>query len=195
MAQYRVLTAGILDTGTRFQRPRQTLPSQVSMDSPAIDVMTDLTCVTAESVSANVSADDAEEKMIASGIRLLFVTNQLNEVIGIVTSKDVSDERILSLIKEDARTTRKDLIVRDIMTPQHKIEILEMGDVATSRVGDIVVTLKRMGRQHALVVDRDGAGKQTIRGLLSTTQIGRQLGELIDTAEVAGNFANLTRTG
>ena len=133
--------------------------------------------------------------MIAGGIRLLFLTNQLNEVIGIVTAKDLSDERILSLIKESAKTTRKDLIVRDIMTPQHKIEILEMGDVATSRVGDIVATLKRMGRQHALVVDRDPAGKQTIRGLLSTTQIGRQLGEAIDTAEVAGSFANLTRTG
>ncbi len=195
MSQYRVLTAGILDTGTRFQRPRQTLPNHVTMDSPTMDVMTDLSQVTAEAVSANIPVDDAEERMIASGIRLLFVTNQLNEVIGIVTSKDLSGERILSLIKEDARTTRKDLIVRDIMTPQHKIEVLEMGDVATSCVGDIVVTLKRMGRQHALVVDRNADGKQTIRGLLSTSQIGRQLGEAIDTAEVAGSFANLTRTG
>ena len=70
-----------------------------------------------------------------------------------------------------------------------------MGDVAISRVGDIVATLKRMGRQHALVVDRSGEGKQTIRGLLSTTQIGRQLGESIDTTDIAGNFANLAHTG
>lgn len=194
MSQFRVLTAGALDTGTCFQRPRQTLPDHVSLESPAIDVMTDLSRVTAESVSANVSVDDSEEKMIAAGVRLLFVTNQLNHVIGIVTSRDLSGERILSHIN-DSQTARKDLIVRDIMTPQHKIEVLEMGDVATARVGDIVATLKRMGRQHALVVDRNASGQQYIRGLLSTSQIGLQLGESIDTAEIAGNFADLTRTG
>ena len=194
MSQFRALVAGTLDTGTRYQRPRQSLPGRVSLDSPAIDVMTDLTLVAAESVSPNASVDDAEEQMIASGVRLLFVTSPLNQVIGIVTAKDFSGERILSLINE-SNSVRKDLIVRDIMTPQHHVEVLEMGDVATARVGDIVATLKRMGRQHALVVDRDPEGQQTIRGLLSTTQIGRQLGVDIDSTHVAGNFAELARTG
>ncbi len=194
MSQFRALDAATLDTGTRFQRPRQSLPGHVSLESPAIDIMTDLTLVAAESVSPNVGVDDAEEQMIASGVRLLFVTSPLNQVIGIVTAKDFSGERILSLINE-TNTARKDLIVRDIMTPQHRIEVLEMGDVATARVGDIIATLKRMGRQHALVVDRDREGHQTIRGLLSTTQIGRQLGVDIDTTDVAGSFAELARSG
>lgn len=193
MMQYHALEAGTLDAGVTFKRPRQALPDQVTLDSPAIDVMTDLSQVTAESVSANISAIDAEQTMIASGIRLLFVTNQLNEIIGIVTSKDVSGERLMRLMT-DSRTPRKDLIVRDIMTSQHKIEVLELGDVATSRVGDIVATLKRMGRQHALVVERDADGQQSIRGVLSTSQIGRQLGEDIDTRDIAGNFANLATT-
>ncbi|MBT8430582.1 MAG: CBS domain-containing protein [Gammaproteobacteria bacterium] len=194
MSQFRILNAGALDTATGFQRPRQNLPEQVSLDSPALDVMTDLSKVTAEAVSANVSVDDAEEKMIASGVRLLFVINQLNQVIGIVTSKDLSGERILSRIN-DSHTARKDLIVRDIMTPQHKIEVLEMGDVATARVGDIVATLKRMGRQHALVVDHAPDGRQSVRGLLSTSQVGKQLGMTIDTGQIAGSFASLTGAG
>lgn len=193
MSQYRMLPAGTLDTGTGFQRPRQNLPSHVSFDSPAIDVMTDLSIVRAETVSPNAPVDDAEEKMIASGVRLLFVTNALNQVIGIITAKDLSGERILHLIN-DSNTARKDLIVRDIMTPQHRIDVLEMGDVATARVGDLVETLKRMGRQHALVIDRDSEDRQTIRGVLSTSQIGRQLGKSIDTTDVAGNFANLARS-
>jgi CBS-domain-containing membrane protein len=194
MSQYHALQAGTLDAGVTFKRPRQTLPDKVTLNSPAIDVMTDLAQVTAESVSANLSVDDAEQKMIASGIRLLFVTNQLNQIIGIVTSKDVSGERLMRLVN-DSRTPRKDLIVRDIMTSQHKIEVLELGDVATSRVGDIVFTLKRMGRQHALVIEHDEDGRQVIRGVLSTSQIGRQLGEDIDTRDVAGNLANLATTG
>jgi CBS-domain-containing membrane protein len=194
MSQYHALQAGTLDAGVTFKRPRQVLPDKVTLNSPAIDVMTDLAQVTAESVSANVSVDDAEQKMIASGIRLLFVTNQLNQIIGIVTSKDVSGERLMRLVN-DSRTPRKELIVRDIMTSQHKIEVLELGDVATSRVGDIVFTLKRMGRQHALVIEHDEDGRQVIRGVLSTSQIGRQLGEDIDTRDVAGNLANLATAG
>lgn len=194
MSQYHVLTAGTLDTGVGFQRPRQNLPEHVTLDSPAIDVMTDLSAVTAETVSPNVSVDDAEAQMIASGVRLLFVTNQLNQVIGIITSRDLSGGRVLRFVN-DSNTARRDVSVRDVMTPQHTVDVLEMGDVSTSRVGDIVATLKRMGRQHALVVDRDASGRQTIRGLLSTSQIGRQLGESIDTTDVAGNFANLARSG
>jgi CBS domain-containing protein len=193
MSQFRVLSATTLDAGVSCQRPRQTLPQRVTLGGPAIDVMTDLSKVTAETISPNMRVDDAEEKMIASGIRLLFVSNQLNQVIGIITSKDLSGERILRYVS-DSQSPRKDLIVRDIMTPQHMIEVLEMSDVASARVGDIVTTLKRMGRQHALVVERDGAGRQTVRGLLSTSQISRQLGQPIDTTDVAGNFADLART-
>lgn len=194
MSSYRILNAGALDVGTGLQRPRQNLPARVTLDSPAIDVMTDLSRVAAEAIPANVSVDYAEARMIASGVRLLFVTNQNNEVLGIITSRDLSGERIVRFIT-DSHSTRKDLIVRDIMTPQLRVEVLEMNDVATARVGDIVATLKRMGRQHALVVDRDAKGRQSIRGVLSTSQIGRQLGESIDTADFAGNFADLARTG
>lgn len=194
MSSYRILNAGSLDVGTGLQRPRQSLPARVTLDSPAIDVMTDLSRVAAEAIPANVSVDYAEARMIASGVRLLFVTNQNNEVLGIITSRDLSGERIVRFIT-DSHSTRKDLIVRDIMTPQLRVEVLEMNDVATARVGDIVATLKRMGRQHALVVDRDARGRQSIRGVLSTSQIGRQLGESIDTADFAGNFADLARTG
>lgn len=192
MSQFRVLSSGTLDAGVGIQRPHQELPSKVTLNSPASNIMTDLTQVTAESVTANIPIDEAEQQMIASGVRLLFVTNPLNHVIGIITSKDLSNERILRIVN-DTKTPRKELTVRDIMTPQHRIDVLEMADVSSASVGDIVSTLKRMGRQHALVVDRDAQGAQTVRGLLSTTQIGRQLGEAIDTMDVAGSFAELAR--
>ena len=194
MSSYRILNAGALDVGTGIERPRQALPARVTLDSPAVDVMTDLSRVAAEAIPANLSVDYAEARMIASGVRLLFVTNQNNEVVGIITARDLSGERIMRFVT-DSNSTRRDIIVRDIMTPQHRVEVLEMSDVSTARVGDIVATLKRMGRQHALVVDRDGKGRQIIRGVLSTSQVGRQLGESIDTADFAGSFADLARAG
>lgn len=190
MPSYKVLSNSTLDTGVTLQQPRQALPDSVTLDSPALDVMTDLTKVAALAISPHATPDEAEQRMIAGGVRLLFVINQNAQVIGIVTARDFDGDRVMRHLAEHGGR-RQDLSVREIMTPQHQVEVLEMGDVAMARVGDLVETLKRMGRQHALVVDRDRSGHQTIRGMLSTTQIGRQLGTAIDTAERAGSFAGL----
>ena len=65
-------------------------------------------------------------------------------------------------------------------------------DRARAEVGDIVATLKDVGRQHALVVDRDPlTHEETLRGIFSATQIGRQLGVPILIFEVAHTFAEI----
>jgi CBS-domain-containing membrane protein len=183
----------LLDAGTGYQRPRQNLPEHVSMDSPAMDVMTDLSVVAAVTVAPSVDIDEAERRMIASGIRLLLVTNSEEQIEGIVTARDLSGERLLSLLNRNNQA-RSELTVHDIMTPRQQIEVLEMGDVIRARVGDLVETLKRMGRQHALVVDRGRDGHQTVRGILSTTQIGRQLGRPIEVSGMAHSMAGLVQT-
>jgi CBS domain-containing protein len=190
---YTPIPHNLLDTGVGYQRPRQNLPDHVSLDSPALDVMTDLSQVAAITVAPSVDVEEAERRMIASGIRLLLVTNSQEQIEGIVTAKDLSGERLLSLLNSSGQT-RSDLRVHDIMTPRHQIEVLAMGDVIRARVGDLVATLKRMGRQHALVVDHDRDGRQTVRGILSTTQIGRQLGQAIEVSGMAHSMAGLAQT-
>ncbi len=76
------------------------------------------------------------------------------------------------------------------MTPYDRLEVMTWFDVERSRVGDIIESLKRVGRQHALVVDGEPEA-QTIRGIFSSTQIARQVGEPIDTSVRAANFADL----
>lgn len=190
MPNYKVLQNSTLDAQVRLQRPQQHLPESVTLDSPAMDVMTDLTKVAAMTVTPNATLDEAEQHMIAGGVRLLFVVNQNDQVVGIITSRDLDGDRVMRRLAGTG-DRRQDLTVREIMTAQHQVEVLEIGDVATSRVGDLVETLKQLGRQHALVVERDRAGTQSIRGVLSTTQIGKQLGTDIDTSERVGNFAGL----
>ena len=63
------------------------------------------------------------------------------------------------------------------------------GTLATTADGDIVATLKDMGRRHALVVDHDEEGRQKVRGIFSARQISTQLGHQIETVEVAKTFA------
>jgi len=66
--------------------------------------------------------------------------------------------------------------VRDIMTAEDRLEVLHLDDVMAARVGDVVATLRRSGRQHALVVDTVEGKAPVICGMFSLTQIGRRLG-------------------
>ncbi|WP_303906973.1 CBS domain-containing protein [Thiohalomonas denitrificans] len=189
-SNYRPLPYSSLDSDTGYHRPAQRLPERVRRESAAFDVMTDLTKVAAMTISPCATLEAAEERMIASNVHLLMVTDQYNCILGIITSTDLKGERPMQYLKQ-VGGKRNDIFVRDIMTARDRIEVLYMEDVSTARVGDVVETLKRVGRQHALVVDRDAEGRQNVRGIFSTKQIGKQLGVAIETTEIAKTFAEL----
>jgi Mg2+/Co2+ transporter CorC len=113
--------------------------------------------------------------MIARGVRALLVTNEADDVIGILTARDLMGSRVDQLINTGKSVG--DIRVHEIMTTQEQIETLSLNDVLHAHVGDIVETLKHSGRQHALVVESDPlTDKPCIRGIFSASQIARQLG-------------------
>ncbi len=187
---YKTLASATLDTGVSYLRPHQDLPRTVSLDDWATACMTDLTKVSAMVISPCANLNEANDRMIATSVRLLFVINQFTHVIGIVTSKDLAGEKIVKHLQE-VGGKRDEIMVRDLMTLQHKIEVMDYDELTKAKVGDLVETLKRMGRQHALVIQKSDDGHQSIRGVISTSQIGKQLGITIDTSDVAGSFAEL----
>ncbi|MGH8718732.1 MAG: CBS domain-containing protein, partial [Burkholderiales bacterium] len=64
-----------------------------------------------------------------------------------------------------------------------------------AKVGHVVTTLRRAGRQHALIVELDAQSKrQIVRGLFSASQVARQLGVPVHTTEVARTFAEIEAT-
>lgn len=187
---YKTLDHTLLGSEVKCLKPFEELPEKAAMDDPAISAMTDLTKSAAMVISPCANLKEAAERMIASNVQLLFVTNQYHHVIGIITSKDVHGERVMRHIAEHGGN-RDDIMVRDLMTPQIKIEVLQMEDVRNSSIGDIAETLRRMGRQHALVVEVGAQGEQAIRGVLSTTQIRKQTGITINTSDVASGVAGM----
>jgi len=124
------------------------------------------------------------------GVRLLLVVDQDRKVLGLITATDILGEKPV-LAASERGLRREEVMVRDIMTPQERLEVLAMTDVRAAKVGHVVATLQKAGRQHAVVVDHDGMGRQTVRGLFSATQIARQLGVAILTSEVARTFSEI----
>ena len=170
-----------LKPGTGFERPPE-LPRLVHLDSPALEVMTDFRVVHAVTIAPHVSIDEALETMKSGGVRLLLVTGGDDELVGLITAKDIQGEKPIK-IAQASRIPRSDITVEAVMTPQSGIEVLNMLSVRNAQVGHIVATLQALARQHALVVEVDQDTKeQCVRGIFSTSQISKQLG--VNAAEV-----------
>jgi CBS-domain-containing membrane protein len=188
---YSPLASATLGSGATLHRPAQALPEQVTLDSPAVDVMTDLKVVTGVTVDPMVSIDAAQERMRQYGVRLLLVMDHKNELVGLITTTDILGEKPMQVIQTRGGT-RGEILVRDIMTPQEKLEVLSMSDVQHAKVGNVVATLRASGRQHALVADKGEPGsRQVVRGILSASQLAKSLGTPIHTADVARTFAEI----
>jgi CBS-domain-containing membrane protein len=174
-----------------YQQPAQSLPARLNLESPAQECMTDLKHVCAAIIEPEATLDAANQTMIECGVRLLLVVDRSSLVLGMITAADILGEKPLLFIQERG-TKRQDVLVRDIMTPQHQLEVLKMEDVLRARVGHVIATLKKSGKQHAVAVDVRAADQtQKVRGIFSATQVARQLGVTIQTTEVAGTFAEI----
>ena len=165
----------------------------VTLQSPALDVMTDLTQVKAATIRPDQSLHQAEQTMIYQGVRMLFVVSEMPALEGLITSTDLRGERQMSLVH--TRNMRfDDMRVSDVMTELSMLDAIDYEPMVGATVGNVVATLKRVGRNHLLVVQAAAHGApRRVRGVISRTQVERQLGQLIDIAEIASNFSEVER--
>jgi CBS-domain-containing membrane protein len=180
----------MLQSAVGHAQPAQPLPEKVTLDDPALQVLTDFRRVTAIIILAGDTLDEAHSRMIKRGVRLLLVVDQNRKVTGLITANDIFGEKPMQVIAHRG-VRREELLVRDIMTPQERLQVLNLEDVRAANVGHIVATLEAAGRQHAMVVEVDAEGQQTVRGMFSATQIARQLGVSIQTTQVAHTFSEI----
>ena len=188
---YNPLTLYALDPAVTYHQPTQDLLTRLNVESPALDCMTDLKHVCAATIEPEATLDAANQTMIERGVRLLLVVDRSRLVLGLISANDILGEKPLLFIRERG-IRRQDVLVRDIMIPQHQLEVLKMEDVHRARVGHVVATLKKSGHQHAVVVDVSVVDQtQKVRGIFSATQVARQLGVTIQTTEMARTFAEI----
>ncbi|KXB30595.1 hypothetical protein AT959_11795 [Dechloromonas denitrificans] len=163
----------------------------IGADSPAIEAMTDFSRVTAVTVNAAASLAEANAMMISRGVRLLMVSGADDQVVGLITARDILGEKPMQLALARGGK-RDDLTVKDLMVAVGNIDTLYLSEVMNARVIDILNALKSQGRQHIMVEDVDPAtGLPRVRGIFSATQIGRLLGVPVLGFELASTFAEI----
>lgn len=187
---YSPLHQSQLKHGLAYYMPGQPVAGQVTLRSPAIEVMTDLNQVGAVTVKADTFISVAEQSMKAHGVRSLMVVDGQRRLLGVVTATDILGEKPLALIYKHG-IRRDEVTVQHVMTPADRLDVIEMNNVRLACVGNVLETLKQSSRQHALVVDQSSDGRHLIRGIFSATQIARQLGVTLPTEVARRSFAEI----
>ncbi|HET7298544.1 MAG TPA: CBS domain-containing protein [Burkholderiales bacterium] len=185
--EYDALPIRELGAGALIRRPSQAQAAKVSVESPALEVMTDLRRTTPATIRPQAPLAGANEFMIARGVRLLLVIDDQEHVLGVISATDILGERAMRVAT--GRAMRRDeLTVADVMIPAEQVEVIALEDAAAARVGHVLETLRRAGRQHALVAD----GEHMVCGIFSLSQVARQLGVSVAIGgEVARTFSEI----
>lgn len=163
----------------------------LTLDHPALAVMTDFRLVPAATVAPQASLDKALEKMKTVGVRMLLVLDDDSTLQGLITAHDLLGEHAIEYIEKN-RVKREDVTVADIMHPTASLHGLSLQDVLQSSIGDLVHSLKGLGLQHVLVSTSE-FGEAKIRGIFSAAEIARQLRLEVDPMGQARSFAELEK--
>ena len=179
--------------GAHIAQAQATAHAPVTLESPAIDAMTDLAVVNAATTQPQLTLVQAEKAMIQRGVRLLFVSSDMSSVEGIVTSNDIHGPNAMRAAQE-RQIHHNELKVSDVMTPLAELDAVPFSAIQRANVGQLVATLQRVGRRHLLIVEDATATKAArVRGIVSATQIERQLGTAMLNTTVATTFAEIER--
>ncbi|MGF1546620.1 MAG: CBS domain-containing protein [Thiotrichales bacterium] len=173
---YHALPFRELPVGASYSRPKFEMPERLASDDQAVQAMTDLRRITALTVERSNTLLATRERMKKLGVRMLLVTNSTGAVMGVVTLTDLDSDRPRR-IAEKTGERADDLQVQDIMTLRGRIEVLNLVDVETARVGDILATLLSKRRRHALVCCTPAStGDDEVCGVFSLSQTCKRVG-------------------
>lgn len=186
---YSPLPAPGLHASVDFHKPATGDTRPVTLDDAATAVMTEFRKVRALTIHGAATMERAYDKMITNWVRLLLVVDSRNRVVGLSKSTDVEGEKPLRII-QDRRIRRAEILVPDVIAA---------GAARSARHGRRAVRSRgprRGNPESGGTPPRPGGGlgrkgNQTVRGLFSCSQLEKQLGQDIETTEIARSFAEV----
>ena len=156
--------------------------------------MTDYRRLTPVTISRSASLDDANRAMTLCRVQYLLVTDEQQQLLGIVTEAGTRGNQPLA-VAHRLGVRPGELVVGNVMIDKHdEADVLHLRDVAQARVGNVVATLKELGTPFCLVVDHDEEDHHVLCGVFSLARIQRQMGLEAHTEEIAQTFSQVVST-
>src|SRR5882672_195563 len=114
--EFQALPQRELGTNAGLRRPKPAPAGRVTLESPALEVMTDLTRVAPATIRPQAPLAGANQFMVTRGVRLLLVVDDHETVLGIITATDLLSEKPMR-VAIDRGIRRDELTVADVMIP------------------------------------------------------------------------------
>lgn len=147
-----------------------TQQTQVSLQSKAIEIVTDFQKNRPLVIDYNTKAVEAEYLMKKAHVKLKLVLDENDQFVGTVSFNDLNNQEIIK--KVASGDSRADLRVSDFMKTKSVLTSLEWQALEGASLRSLTLFLASSNDQHILVTDNDG---KTIRGLISASDIARAL--------------------
>ena len=157
-----------LDNNAHLVQPEEF--DEITLSSQALAIFTDFKKHKPLVIDADTSVTEALSLMRKSHVHLNLVVDDANELIGMISSIDLDEQRLL--VFQNHGIEREQLTVKDLMIPRAKIKALRYEQLVSSSIADITELLKTNHTRHCLVVKQD---THQIRGIISASDIARRL--------------------
>ena len=145
----------------------ETVKTITTRDS-ALEIFTDFQHAPALVIDSTLSPQQAEIQMRTAHVRMKIVVDRDNQVLGIVSLDDLSNQEIIKRISQGYQ--RSELNVTDFMHPLSSLKAFSWEELQDASIQDVIDTLQNSGQQHCLVLDGE-----EIPGLISASDIARKL--------------------
>jgi len=142
----------------------------LTLDSPALDALTDFSHHPAVKIDCDVLVSDLKQHMARGHARRYLVVDHNERFLGMLTGKDMEGDKYrrmasLGIPSEDIR-------VGDIMEASSELRAVDWAEVEKVTVRDLIASLEREHCDHLIVVDPH---QGCIRGVFSAHDLAPQL--------------------
>ncbi len=185
MKQFKSLETVSVRAIERIQRPENKEP--LDLVSPAADIFTDFMDSIPLMLEQGTPVDDALEMMQRTHVKLHLVIDSKEAFRGVISLADLLSVRVMRAA-ERTGLRREDLAVSHVMTRKDELRAIDINELRSARVGDLLATMRTYGDQHVLIVDIVGG---SIRGMVSSTDIARRLHIPVNINKRANSFAEV----
>ena len=181
-----------LSAGARYRlvspEDEDTLPN----DAAASELLKDFTRQAPVIVRSSREIQEVKKTLDVSGETFCVVINRNDEVVGILTLKDLIGSWPMSLANQRGSSIA-DIVARDIMRSVWRLPTIELGKLQDLKIDELITIFKGLHSDYLLVMDTVavGAEEQVICGLLSADELSRRLGIRVTPDPGPGSFSDI----
>ena len=181
-----------LSAGARYRLVSQEDEDTLTNDAAASELLKDFTRQAPVIARSSREIQEVKKTLDVSGETFCVVINRNDEVVGILTLKDLIGSWPMSLANQRGSTIA-DIVARDIMRPVWSLPTIELGKLQDLKIDELITIFKGLHSDYLLVMDTVavGAEEQVICGLLSADELSRRLGIRVTPDPGPGSFSDI----